>query len=191
MIIHAVVDTETTGLLKPKAAGLSAQPKIIELCVVRIDAAGQVLSEHEWLINPGEAITDEITKITGIKNEDLVGKPTFAELLPQITEAFQGALTFIAHNAPFDRGMLRNDIERCGAELLAAFPWPLETICTVQSYRHEYGRRMKLTELYEKKVGKPLAQTHRALDDVKALIEVLVADKFFETFNDDPSKTQD
>lgn len=179
-MIHAVVDTETTGLPRPKAAGLGAQPKIIELCVVRIDATGQVLSEHEWLINPGEEITDEITKITGIKNDDLVGKPSFAELLPQIKEAFVGADTFIAHNAPFDRGMLLNDIARCGEEASKEFPWPAEIICTVQAYRHEYGRRMKLTELYEKKVGKPLLQTHRALDDVKALIEVLIADKFFE-----------
>ncbi len=175
-MIDIILDTETTGLLKPKSAPLNEQPKIIELAFIKVQD-GVVLSEHEWLVHPGELITDEITKITGIKNEDLEGKPAFKEILQQVEDLFVGADRLIAHNAPFDTGMLRNDIAR--AEWPKEFPWPKETICTVQEFRHEYGRRMKLTELYEKKVGKPLAQTHRALDDVKALFEMLVAAGFY------------
>jgi hypothetical protein len=40
---------------------------------------------------------------------------------------------------------------------------------------------MKLTELYERKVGKKLEQTHRALDDVKALHDALVAADFYKS----------
>jgi hypothetical protein len=32
-----------------------------------------------------------------------------------------------------------------------------------------------MTELYEKALGHPLAQTHRALDDVHALVEIVRA----------------
>ncbi len=175
-MIHLIVDTETTGLLKPKKVPLNEQPRIIELCIVRTDGK-EVIASNSWLISPEQEITAEITKITGIKNEDLIGKPTFKELLPEIEEAFLGADTFIAHNAPFDRGMLLNDIAR--AEWPKEFPWPASIVCTVQEFQHEYGRRMKLTELYEKKVGKPLAQTHRALDDVLALHEALIAANFY------------
>lgn len=178
---HIVLDTETTGLLLPKTAPIEKQPRIIELAFVRV-RDGEIVSEHEWLIHPEQEITAEITKITGIKNEDLIGKPKFADLVTEIAEAMKDAATFIAHNAPFDSKMVKNELTRIGA--IETFPFPAETVCTIQEYRHEYGRRMKLTELYEKKLGKSLAQTHRALDDVKALVEVLIADKFFEKFND-------
>lgn len=180
-MIHLLCDTETTGLLLPASAGLEKQPRIIELCLVLVER-GEVVEEHNWLVDPEVPITTEITKITGIKPEDLEGKPKFSELVETIRPIFAKASTFIAHNAPFDKTMVANDVERAGAS--ADFPWPATTLCTVQEFRHEFGRRMKLTELYQRKVGKPLAQTHRALDDVKALHEALVASNFYEALDD-------
>lgn len=171
-----IFDTETTGLLKPAAVPLEKQPKIIELGIVVVED-GIKVSEHNWLIDPEEQITEEITKITGIKNEDLIGKPKFRELLGEIEEVFGGSMFGIAHNAPFDVGMLNNELLRCAR---TGFPWPKEVLCTVQEYRHEFGGKYcKLIQLYEKKMGKPLAQTHRALDDAIALYELLSVDNFF------------
>jgi DNA polymerase III epsilon subunit family exonuclease len=172
-----IFDTETTGLLKPNVTDLKDQPKIIEFGLVVVED-GKIIGAHNWLINPGELITAEITKITGITNEMLEGKPEFRQVLGEIEEVFAGADRLICHNAPFDTGMLKNELERCGR---TGFPWPAETICTVQEYRHEFGGRYpKLTALYERKVGKPLEQTHRATDDCEALYDCLVADGFFE-----------
>lgn len=167
-----VFDTETTGLLKPGVADLKQQPKIIEFAVAEIDAEYNVVAKHSWLINPGEDITPEITKITGLTNDDLRGKPTFIEVLPEIEEAFMGIHRLVAHNLPFDMGMLTNELRRIGREF--AFPYPPNQVCTVQLASDMlYGRRARLIELYEKTMGKPLAQTHRAMDDVMALVEVL------------------
>lgn len=171
-----IFDTETTGLMLPKVAPLEKQPRIIELGVITV-VGGQLGEMHNWLINPGQEISAEITKITGIKNEDLVGKPSFSELLPELINIFSGASLLIAHNAPFDVGMLRNELLRAGCE---DFPWPEDVVCTVQEYKHMFGRRAKLTELYERVVGKPLAQTHRANEDAYAVYEVLAADNFFK-----------
>jgi len=52
-------------------------------------------------------------------------------------------------------------------------------ICTVQEYHHLFGKRPKLTALYEHIIGRPLAQTHRALDDAMAVFEILDKDNFF------------
>lgn len=175
MTISIVVDTETTGLLLPSASPIEKQPKIIELCIIRVEN-GTETEKHDWLINPGEPISEEITKITGITNDMLIGKPSFCDLVPEIRAAFAGADNFIAHNAPFDAEIIRNELRRNGIEY---FVWPENILCTVNEYKHEYGRRMKLTELYERKIGKPLLQTHRALDDVKALIEILDKDNFW------------
>lgn len=174
---HIAFDTETTGLLMPSAAELKTQPKIIELGLIVIEAtddgsSGAVTGEHVWLINPGEQITDEITKITGITNDVLIGKPRFEEVLPELERLFLGAYGLIAHNLPFDLGMLLTELRRCGRE--HSFPYPPRHLCTVSAYGHLKGHNLKLTDLYEKIIGKPLAQTHRALDDARALVEIVM-----------------
>ena len=170
MTTALVFDTETTGLLLPKTADINKQPRIIELAVARV-VAGRIVSEHSWLIDPECEITPEITKITGLTNADIDGKPKFRELLGEIEEAFAGADLLIAHNSEFDTGMMNVELELCSR---TGFPWPASTMCSVQEYMHLKGRRLKMTELYEMKLGKKLEQTHRALDDVRALCEIVI-----------------
>jgi len=172
-MITIVVDVETTGLLQPSVADIAKQPRIIELAVARIDR-GSVVAERSWLISPGEPLSAEIVKITGITDEMLKGKPNFAAVLPDIKQAFAGADMLVAHNAPFDTGCLTYELRRAACD---DFPWPPETMCTVQEYVHEFGYRPKLTELYFKKIGKELKQEHRALGDVMALVEILFKEK--------------
>lgn len=172
-----VFDTETTGLLKPNVADLDKQPKIIEFALCELDRKYGIVGKHTWLINPGEPITEEITKITGLTNDDLKDKPRFIEVLPEIIAVFKGADRIVAHNAPFDHGMLVNDLTRLGLD--HKFPYPPEWVCTVQLAQELiYGRRARMIELYEHALGKPLAQTHRALDDVMALVEIITALKW-------------
>ena len=173
----AIIDTETTGLTLPSSAELSKQSRIIELGIVVVEG-GKSIGEYNWLINPGNLpLSSEITKITGIKTEDLEDKLTFAQQLHYIKLAFEGCTHLVAHNAPFDTALLRFDLLRCECD---DFPWPAIQICTVQEYRHAFGHRPKLVDLYQQKLGKPLAQTHRAIDDAKALFEILAADNFFQ-----------
>lgn len=169
----AVIDWETTGLPLHPDARLSLQPRVIEFGGVLIDEAGNHLEELSLLIDPEQQISEEITKITGITNDDLVGKPKFVDVLPQIAALVVQADVLIAHNAPFDVFLLELELQRCGHE----FPWPEHTLCTVQAYYEQYGKRPRLVELYEDVIGRPLMQTHRALDDVKALAEVVVKEQ--------------
>lgn len=166
-------DTETTGFPLPNVADLDKQPRIIELALARIEH-GKVVSEHSWLFNPERPLEAVITKITGLKDEDLADKPLFRQMLGEIEETFGGADQLIAHNAPFDTALLAYEIERCSR---TGFPWPAITTCTVQEFFHLKGRRLKLTQLYELKMGRPLAQTHRAMDDVRALVEIVLQEK--------------
>jgi DNA polymerase III epsilon subunit-like protein len=167
-----VFDTETTGLTLHPEAPLDKQPKIIELGAALVNRHGVVVETLSQLVHPGEEITAEITKITGITNADLVGAPRFGECLPQLRHIFGQACAVFAHNLPFDKALLHYDLARCGA---VEFPWPGVELCTVGLHRGAWGRNPKLTELYEHTLGRPLPQTHRALDDVLALVEVVVA----------------
>lgn len=177
MSIAVVFDTETTGLTLPSVADLNAQPRIIELGAVRVEN-GKQIGTLSQLIDPGIEIDAVITKITGLTNDALKGQPSFKAYAPSLAKFFQGADYMIAHNAPFDLAMLKNDIKRHGVE---NFPMPADVICTIHEYHHVKGRPMRMTELYETAIGKPLAQKHRALDDALALTEILTAMRFWET----------
>ena len=168
-MLFAVADTETTGLPLHRKAKLSQQPRIIEVAGIITDGIN-ILDEFEVIVNPGVAIEQIITEITGLKNDDLEDKPSFSEVINPIGEYFKKADAVIFHNASFDRSMFVYDLEHIG-KTLTDIMWPQLTICTVEESMHRYGRRMKLIELYELLVG-PYTQKHRALDDVKLLHEV-------------------
>lgn len=185
-----IFDTETTGLPLPLAAPLEKQPKIIELGLVIVEN-GEAVETHNWLVNPGEQITEQITKITGITNEELVDQPRFVDIAERVSAIFADADIAIAHNAPFDTKLVNFEYARLGVE----FKWPPEIICTVQEFKHVIGKRPKLTELYQHFVGQELAQTHRAIDDAMALFDAIKAANFFEMLepteeSNDDSTTQ-
>jgi len=164
-----LLDFETTGLILPSSSDLVLQPRIIEIGAIKVSDKGSVVAELGELIDPKQEISAEITKITGIKPEQLKGKRTIEEVIPELADFFLGAHTLVAHNVAFDRDVLYFELLRTGWE--RRFPFPPYQVCTVDSTMHIKGRRMKLTELYEHTQGKPLAQTHRAVDDVRALWE--------------------
>lgn len=177
-----ILDTETTGLPKHGDAPLSRQPEIIEYGGIIYDIAKkEILSRLSILIKPKGEVSEEITKITGITPEDLEDAPAFAEeavLLP-IQKQFELADVLVAHNLPFDSGMFKFELARIGGLTEETWPWPVENMCTVQEHYQEWGRRPKLIHLYEHYMEKPLEQTHRALDDCDALLEICIAGDLF------------
>jgi len=166
----AVFDTETTGLTLHAAAPLEKQPKIIEFGGV-ILTDGIVTAETSFLVNPGEPLEERIVEITGLTDADLRDKPPLSDWVEHLAEFFGCCGHVMAHNLPFDKAMLKNDLLRCGR--WEDFPWPARETCTVGLYKEQWGRNPKLLELYQAVLGRPLAQTHRALDDVKALVEII------------------
>lgn len=174
-----VFDTETTGLPLHSRAPLRKQPHVIEFAAAIYDCDTQKLvREYSTLINPGVVVPEEASKISGITQEmvSAYGVPVFAEVYEDIAACFAEADISIAHNHPFDRSMLQFDLERNRLSI-EEFPWCDTQVCTVEWFKPLYGRRAKLTEVYERVMGKKLEQTHRALDDVNALAEVALKEK--------------
>lgn len=172
-----VYDTETTGLTLHPDAEMRKQPRMIEFGAALLSPqTGEVVDTWNVLINPGEPLPAIITKITGITDADLVGASPFAAVLPAMRMMFERATCVMAHNLPFDRAILRGELARLD---VFDFPWPSQEICTVGLYKDHWGRNPKMTELYEFVLDKPLAQTHRALDDVMALVEIIQKEKLW------------
>ena len=171
-------DTETTGLTLHPAAALHKQPRMIEFGAVLMSLeTGKVEREIAWLMHPGELVTAEITKITGITNDALHDQPPFAYWLGPLREVFRSARSMVCHNTPFDKAILSGELARLEEK---EFPWPPGEFCTMSMYTPEWGRNPKLKELYAAKMGVPLAQTHRALDDVKAMVDIIQKERLWE-----------
>lgn len=175
-----VFDWETTGLTLHPKAKLNLQPRAVEFGGVLIEADGTVVRELSYILDPEMEIEAIITKITGLTNEDLRGKPRFADILPALEEVFSMADISIAHNHPFDEAIIDFELQRLGKE---DFPWPRHKLCTVQTFQELWGKRPKLTDLYLDVMGEKLAQTHRASDDCRALAEIVVKARLLEMFD--------
>lgn len=99
--ICVIVDVETTGL-NP------ASDAIIELGLIWfvVDTDGNVISHAtpiSWLEDPGVPLSQTITRVTGLKDDDLAGTRLD---VPRIKQIFDRADMFVAHNAGFDLGFL-------------------------------------------------------------------------------------
>ncbi len=90
-----ILDTETTGLYPEKGH------RIIEFAALEMIDRKLTGNYLQLYINPEREIDADATKIHGIKNEDVIDKPVFAELVEQIIEYIKDA-ELIIHNAKFD-----------------------------------------------------------------------------------------
>lgn len=166
----AFLDVETTGTD-------STKDRIIEIGIV-LGKNGEVVARHGWLIHPGMPIPAESTAIHGIKDEDVAGKPSFAELAPEILALLAGAIP-AAYNAQFDRGFLLAELERAGVRPDAPPPamrrevdWIDPLAFARELYKHEDSRA--LGEMAAR-LGIALEKAHRATDDAEAALRVLYA----------------
>ena len=166
-----VMDLETTGLVMPDAVDIKQQPYIIEFGAVKLDKDLNVKEEVGFLVNPNQELSPKITKITGIKNEDLKDQPPFIAYYDKLVEFFIGEKVLAAHNLPFDAGVLKYNLIRI--DKLIKFPWPPKHLCTIEVGEKVWGIKRKLTDIYLEVTGKEHKGAHRAVDDVKATVEVL------------------
>ena len=158
-------DTETTGLIKNGLVPLDRQPQIIEYYGMLVDEAGVKQDEIELLIDNGKPLEPIITKITGLTERDLRGKPRFAEVVQQIETFNCRAATAVAHNLSYDVGVLTFEYKRLDRD----FAFPMSRLCTVEATEHLKGHRLSLSKLHIELFGQDFPSAHRARHDVEAL----------------------
>lgn len=77
---------------------------------------GRIIERSTYLIRPPSRIF-EFTYIHGIRWEDVKDEPTFGELWPEISRQFQGIDFLAAHNASFDKSVLKACCTTAGIEV--------------------------------------------------------------------------
>jgi DNA polymerase III subunit epsilon len=160
----AFVDLETTGTI-------ATRDRITEIGIVRVHD-GELVEEWSTLVNPGCPIPEEIQALTGITNAMVRAAPTFGSLRRDVFERLDGHL-FVAHNARFDYGFLKNEFRRL------EMPFTAEVLCTVRLSRRLFPEavghgldalieRHRLADAIDTDPGSR-AGRHSALGDARVL----------------------
>ncbi len=153
--ILTFVDLETTGTSP-------AYDRVIDVGIVRVEN-GKIVHEYSQLVNPEGPIPDFISSMTGIYNEQLVNSPTFSSISNDVWELLEGSI-FVAHNARFDYGFLKQEFLRIGKTLKS------EVLCTARLSRKLYPNHMRhnLDSIIER-FGFKVESRHRAYPDARVL----------------------
>ena len=153
------VDIETTG-------GNANRDRISELAILTMEN-GKLVSGWQTLINPEAHIPHHIELLTGINNDMVSVAPTFKKVSQEIYERLNGYV-FVAHNARFDYGFIRNEFKRCGLKFKAP------VLCTVKLSRNLFPeqRRHNLDSLMQRHELSCRAR-HRAYGDALVLYDFM------------------
>lgn len=148
------IDLETTG---PNPVN----DRITEIGIVEVSKAG--VRRWSTLVNPRVPIPPFISGLTGITDDMVRDAPTFATVQEELLHRLQGGL-FIAHNARFDYGFLRNEFKRLGKTFRC------EVLCTLKLSRKLFPDVIShgLDALVERH-GLYTDARHRALGDAEVL----------------------
>ncbi|MDP0929076.1 3'-5' exonuclease [Paracoccus onubensis] len=156
-----VFDTETTGL--------EDSDRMVQIAGLRI-ARGRLTGESfETLVNPGRAIPPRATAIHGISDAMVADAPGPDMALTSFHHFAQDAV-LVAHNAPFDMGMLRNtgkgpdfDNRVLDTVLLSVMIWGGSVSHTLDALAERLG------------IVIPPEKRHTAMGDARATAEIFLS----------------
>ncbi len=156
----AVLDFETNGL--------GPVGRAIEVGVTAC-SGGKEIASFESLVNPGTPIAPFVQVMTGIGPEQLAGKPSFSEIWPALEDILRGRV-LVAHNLPFDGGVLRNELAIFGA----GRGHGAQGLCTLKlSRRLHPAEESHCLDALAARHGLSFHARHRALDDARVTSRLL------------------
>jgi DNA polymerase-3 subunit epsilon len=158
----AFFDLEATGLNISKE-------KIVQIAILKINPDGSE-EKFESLINPEIEISEEVSKIHGIRNEDVKTAPTFAQIAEKII-AFIADADLAGYNSnKFDIPLLAEEFLRTGND----FDISSKKFIDVQNIFHKMEQRTLVAAL-KFYCNQELENSHNAMNDTIATWEVFKA----------------
>lgn len=155
-----IFDLETTGLDVTTA-------RIVEIACVKIDVDGTQTDKYA-LINPTIPISKEASDVHKITDEMVKDKPKFIEISKSLFSFFYGCDIGGFNSDFYDIPILAEEFSRCN---IAFGEWEMNTI---DVYKIEtLLRPNKLSDVYKRWTGKNLDDSHSAIADVNATVEIL------------------
>ncbi len=158
-------DTETTGF-EPLTGD-----RVIEIAAIELINDLPTEKQFYALLNPERDIPSDSTRVHGITNAHVEGKPKFADVADQMLEFF-GDSPLVAHNAPFDFAFISAELERIGRKKLDKALMIDTLVLAKQRFPGMPNSLDALCRRFE--IDLSARTTHNALLDCKLLAEVYV-----------------
>ncbi len=158
----AIFDLEATGLNITKE-------RIVQIAILKINPDGSE-EKFESLVNPQIHISEEVTKIHGVKNEDVANAPTFKEIAEKIVAFIENADLAGYNSNKFDIPLLAEELLRAGNN----FDISTKKFIDVQNIFHKMEQRTLVAAL-KFYCNQELENAHNAMNDTTATWEVLKA----------------
>ena len=155
---YCVFDLETTGISH-------ITEKITEIGAIKIKN-GEVIDTFETFVNPEKPIPEEVVNVTHITDDMVKDADTIDKVMPRFLE-FIGDSVMVAHNADFDIGYMKYNCEQLGLDFDVSH---IDTLRLAKAVFPEFSK-YKLGIIAEK-LNIKVDVAHRALDDVKTLVQV-------------------
>ncbi len=154
-------DIESTGTDTRK-------DRIVELSTIKItpDGKQEVITQR---FNPGIPIPEAATAVHGIKDEDVINEPSFADKAQEIHDYFLGCDLAGYNIVNFDIRMLTEELLRAGVDL----PFNNETKIIDAMVIFKNKEKRDLAAAYKFYCDKELTNAHQAEADTLAALEVL------------------
>lgn len=158
-------DTETTGF-EPLTGD-----RVIEIAAIELMNDLPTGAQFYALLDPERDIPSDSTRVHGITNAHVEGKPKFADIAAQMLEFFADS-PLVAHNAPFDFGFIDHELGRIGRPKLERARM-IDTL--VMAKARFPGMPNSLDALCRRfEIDLSARTTHNALLDCKLLADVYV-----------------
>ena len=113
-----IVDVETTGLDTRNARIVSIAALRVDFSQVTETSTGVQGEALTHLVDPECRIPQAASRIHGLKNRDVKGKPKFAEIAHEVRE-FIGKAPLVGHNISYDKQVLNAELKRAGVPTLS------------------------------------------------------------------------
>lgn len=158
-------DTETTGF-EPLTGD-----RVIEIAAIELFNDLPTGEQFHALLDPERDIPSDSTRVHGITNAHVVGKPKFGEVAEEMLKFF-GDSPLVAHNAPFDFGFISAELERVGRPKLDRS----KMVDTLVLAKARFPGMPNSLDALCRRFGIDLSArtTHNALLDCKLLADVYV-----------------
>lgn len=152
---YAVLDLETTGLSP-------SSDRIVEICVLLIDASGREERCLVSYVHPGVSIPAEVSRIHGITDAEVANAPSMERLVEGVNRVLAGRI-IVGHNVGFDLKFLEANGVRRSSPVMDTLPMARVLLPGLSNHK-----LVTLRELFGIETG----TAHRAEADVRATWEI-------------------
>ena len=160
-----VFDLETTGVNVKK-------DRIVELAAWRLHPSGKE-DKYTTLVNPEMPIPAPAAAVHKITDEEVAEAPTFAELSQELFDLFYNCDLGGYNCIKFDIPLLQNEFDRVGVSIDLGASYVIDAM---RIFKH--FEKHTLADAVKFYTGRPIADAHEAMADVKATVDVIAGQLF-------------